>query len=1015
MPEGGYMAVKRVLRPAIIIPAMIISAMLVIFGGWYVLPVRTLDIVVLDKTVPATSDKTDSIIAYRKHYGLFWMLEHLRYRNPENKDRYDYRADYYGSVRDDQGTFKNKSIARLSRTPDLLYISDTYGRQDGDSGLKHEDIAAASTAHLNGATLIVESDIFSNKIDESVLKESESLLGIKRTSWTGRYIADMSDLSDIPGWVQSLHESQYGEQWDYSGAGILLVSDQGELIVLQQNSDFNQSMLTVSVSEAYRREFGRQKVNYYNWFVIVSAEYNSEVIAEFNLDLNKSGREKFSRISDSTTFPAVVRTRGGTSPAYFFAGDFNDYVAQKRFSRFIFAELFYRTFSYDRPGDITNFYWNFYYPLMSTILEETAKNRKAVTQPQTNTKASVRINGGRFEVIKDGEWIPFTIKGFNINAVMAGSQPFDYTRDITIYRRFLSEIGAMGGNCVRVYDLMPPEFYRALYEYNLKNPDNNIYFIQSIITPDNIVDGEALTELSQTGLKQNIEYVVDALHGRADVPDVGSRKGGIYIQDVSSFLLGFLIETDTDAKTVSALNRSNPGYVSNGQYLSSSKGAAEGLIAMLCDYTYNYQQTAYGYISPVGAEGNAALAPSLPWSPAGGDLLDLGSLKASEATQGSFFVSYALQPHDNALVSNVPAFSGYKDSGGSLPYGGYLETFLGSRINHPVLIDRLGISTNFNAFEKETSVNGLSETKQGEELIRMLRAVGRQKCLGGLISNYNDVWSVCSQEYAPYTLPLSDNPLWQNTLDMAQTDGVCAMEPLTASDIGMSIRDADRMREMQINHDAAYIYITLMLDGDIDYDKEQLIIGLDTYQRNNGEYLYDPGYFATSLSGMEYVIKFESKNSASLLVVPDYNRENGRYASRERYTGRFEHIFRMVYGSFSTSGTNFYQAGTTIHIRIPWNLLNFANPAKRLVFSDSRPAGQIADDAFGVQTTATDGILFSVLIADKKTGDSMYLFPLNKQSSGYKKYVWDTWDNVDYTFRQKDSVKLLSQFFNSID
>jgi hypothetical protein len=651
---------------------------------------------------------------------------------------------------------------------------------------------------------------------------------------------------------------------------------------------------------------------------------------------------------------------------------------------------------------------------MKTILSRAEDNRDSVVQPTVNKESYFKITNKKFEVSKNGEWKAFDIKGFNINAVLAGSKEYAYTRDISVYRQFISEISAMSGNCIRLYDLLPPEFYRALYEYNRQYPDSPVYFMQSITTPNNISDSDALAAAPAGELKKNIEYVIDAIHGDAVVPDVGARKGGTYIQDVSPYLAGYLLETDTGATTVSALKSAYPDYVYTGEYISSAGGAAEGLAAMLCDYTYAYQQKRYGYLSPVGAKGRVALVPVLPWSPTGGATFNPDTLKASEKAQGSFFVSYALQPDDDALVSDKAKYADYKDKSGSLPYGGYLKTFLKAQTHHPVLIDQFGISTNTNAFDQDTSLNGLSEAKQGEALVRMLGAIRDTGCLGGLISDYNDNWSKCSDALKAYTLPLSDNILWQNTLDPAQTMGVVAMEPAKPAEVDMSIQDTERMREMQISHDAAYVYISVMFDGEIDYDKEQLIIGLDTYQRNNGEYLYDPAYFATSLSGMEYVIKFESKNSAALYVVPTYNREKGKFSSKESYKGKYDHVCQLVYGSFVSAGNSFYQAGSTIHIRIPWNLLNFTDPSKLMVINDTRSSSEIAKDAFGLKTTSTDGIIFSLLIADKKTKDSLYVFPLSKQSSGYKTFSWATWTDWDYVFRQKDSGKTLSSFFYSL-
>lgn len=63
----------------------------------------------------------------------------------------------------------------------------------------------------------------------------------------------------------------------------------------------------------------------------------------------------------------------------------------------------------------------------------------------------------------------------------------------------------MGGNTVRATDLMPPEFYRAIYEHNKKNPDNPIYFFQSINPPVILPKGNISVHLRRTKFRKNLK------------------------------------------------------------------------------------------------------------------------------------------------------------------------------------------------------------------------------------------------------------------------------------------------------------------------------------------------------------------------------------------------------------------------------------------------------------------------------------------------------------------------------
>lgn len=1003
---------------AVIVLACLAFLLLLIFVGWYIFPTKKLDVVLLDKTVTSSqsSNQNSTTSEYRKHIGLFWMLSDLRYRNSLTGKTYDYTKDYYGTLLKANGTTEQKDLQQLNRTPDLVYLSDTYGsdtQQNISAGLSYSDIATAASAHVNGATLVGESDIVSSTTD-SVQQEIHSLFGFVHTDWVGRYVANLQDITDIPAWAVKLQNDQYGHMWNYKGAGLLLVSRKGEIIVLQQGVDFTQDPLTVQIAPAFRSKFGNLNVNYYNWFEIINSNYGTDVVAQYQFHLNKTGLSKFSKISSSTVFPAITRLNSSNAPAYYFAGDFNDCVGWNKYTNFLFSSTFFRIFSFDRKGDISNFYWNFYRPVMGVILNDSYHNKENVVQPQTNKRATAQIQKNQFEVLKGNKWTSLSLKGFNINASMPGDQPGVYTRDVSVYNRFLTEIASMGGNCIRTKDLLPPEFYRTLYEYDHAHPDKPIYFLQSIDVPDSVQSKDYAGKDAQNLLKQNVKTVVDAVHGKATVTKSDEQSASVYTNDVSPYLLGYIVNPGLSAAAVQTLNQANPGYHYDGVYVSSNNSCAESVEAMLCDTVYTYQQQQYGYITPVGALGNAALLQGFPWTPQAQEArFDAGSLKASDKTKGSFFVSYDLDPSAAYFLNNTATFASYADEQGTFAFGGFVHAVKATEAAYPLLINGMSLSTNVNAFEQETTVNGLSESDQGNGLVRMLKTAKKEGYIGALISDLDDQWSVASQQTVPYTIPQKDKPLWQDALDPLQNTGVIAVEPTSPSQVNLSLKDNGLMQELQLSADAKYLYATVVLNREIQYDTEQLFIGLDTYQRNNGEYRYDPSYFATSLSGMEYIVKFDSKSSAGLYVTPSYNRSKGTFASAESYTGAFNYIASLKYGSFDSSDGELYQTGSTIHVRIPWGLLNFTDPSQKIVLDDNRTPAQIVADPFGLKTVASDGMLVSLLVANKNSKDTEYIFPQNKQSDGYKLFNWSTWKTPTYQFREKDSCGILKDYFTS--
>ena len=74
------------------------------FVGWHFKPKKDLNVVVLDKTILSYSEDEDIIKEniYRKHQGLFWLLNRERYVKEDGSD-YDYTKDYYGPFVDENG------------------------------------------------------------------------------------------------------------------------------------------------------------------------------------------------------------------------------------------------------------------------------------------------------------------------------------------------------------------------------------------------------------------------------------------------------------------------------------------------------------------------------------------------------------------------------------------------------------------------------------------------------------------------------------------------------------------------------------------------------------------------------------------------------------------------------------------------------------------------------------------------------------------------------------------------
>jgi hypothetical protein len=65
------------------------------------------------------------------------------------------------------------------------------------------------------------------------------------------------------------------------------------------------------------------------------------------------------------------------------------------------------------------------------------------------------------------------------------------------------------------------------------------------------------------------------------------------------------------------------------------------------------------------------------------------------------------------------------------------------------------------------------------------------------------------------------------------------------------------------------------------------------------------------------------------------------------------------------------------------------------------------------KTVTTNGALVSVMIGERKEGDLIYGFPVDKHDPGYKVFEWSKWETVNYSIRQKESYGVLQQYFTA--
>lgn len=967
-----------------IIPVVFLVIFAIIFVVWHLVPKKILNVCVLDKTILTVNEENNinPESVYRKHQGLFWLLEQQRYVF-EDGSFYDYKTDYFGPMLNENNQIDTeRSLSTLNYTPDLMYVSDVYGAVDDSfgyynnsdalhSGITVDDMSAISYAYEIGSTVVAEMELFNSNLDNSVYSQLQSMCGVNPTGWVGRYIQELQDFTDVPDWAPPMYEKQEGVEWQFSGPGILLVSSE-KIIILEQKTDFeSKNLLTVHINSEYEKEFRAcSTVNFYNWFEIVEPYYDSESIATFEFDVNATGMEKLKGILKSPKFAAVTRkTAEGKGPVYYFAADFNDYVSHQNYNRFLFANYIYRLISYDRQGDISNFYWNFYNPLMTKILSDIETSEYVDNTHESGT--DIRINDNHFQIYSDDTWNDIILNAVSINATEPGET--GYSRNYAFYETLVEEMIKAGANCIYAKDILPPEFYRAVYSNNLHSDSSDIYIIQTLTEPE---------EATDTAWKNKIESLINALHGNGSVQLNSTSDNISYFIDVSDYTLALVIDHSD------AIN----DYTYSGKYASGDKSL--GFTAYLYDTVQNFSMDNYEKLIPVGFTSNVTDIISSD----AGSKSGVSSVITDETCLNNYsFDAVSFNDVEKYISSNQNSLKDVKDK-----YG-YVFDALSNNVNKKLMISGIGYSSACGMY----GTKAITEKSQGQKTVSVLESADKAGVLCAVAADLNDDWSAVSDEMYPFTAPIKNNYLWHNVADPAQTTGFIALDAAEPEEVGINLTDDDRVQMMSLSSNESYLYVTVQLLEEIDYTEEQLFIGIDTYQRNDGEYYYSDQYTPTSLSGMEFVLRFDSKQSAGLYVIPSYNRSKNSYVTKESYSGKYDLVSNLSYGGFSSGDYQFYQTGLTIYIRLPWSWLNVADPSNRIVINND---GSISGQC---KTVTTNGIIMSVLIVEKLTKDQLYLFPETKGDPSYKTFDWSSWENVSYTFREKDSFTQLKKYFTS--
>ena len=126
---------------------------------------------------------------------------------------------------------------------------------------------------------------------------------------------------------------------------------------------------------------------------------------------------------------------------------------------------------------------------------------------------------------------PFEIRGVDMGVGIPGYFSTEFAIDKETYLRWFGLIQEMGANTIRVYTILEPDFYEAVYEYNKENP-TPLYILHGVWVNDYVQNShvDAYDDSFREVLLQDCRTLVDVIHGRKKI-SLGyqaSSASGVY-------------------------------------------------------------------------------------------------------------------------------------------------------------------------------------------------------------------------------------------------------------------------------------------------------------------------------------------------------------------------------------------------------------------------------------------------------------------------------------------------------
>jgi hypothetical protein len=548
-----------------------------------------------------------------------------------------------------------------------------------------------------------------------------------------------------------------------------------------------------------------------------------------------------------------------------------------------------------------------------------------------------RAGSDGFEVLGEGgAYRPFWPMGVNYSHAIPGTSPGEFLASREQIASWIAAMADLGVNAVRIYTVQSPIFYEELRRHNLEHPEKPLFLLQGAWLkepaedPALEADPDYLCDDIKSWFKDEIEKVVDVVHGHRDIPE-GSpenpqnygRAFGEFTADVSPWLLGWLVGREVEPLTIMATH--DKYYAAHcggapctvdyaGENFSIVGGTPiEAFITENLDHLARYEEDHYGEQHAIGFSNWPMLDPMKHpvdpgWPDSTEDVvqLDLLAIEVHPRFERGLFFSYHVYPYDPEFILHQPDYQ-VNDDKGPNSYLGYLKDLRAHYAGRTLLIAEIGHpSSQGSAHYAKSGLThgGLNEVEQGEAVARSLRTIARAELDGAFLFELIDEWFKRAWIVDRVELPAERRRLWYNAMSPEQNFGLLAMRPGWPEDHHtldgkgddfipapqaaqegppLAPLDADEgmrtLRALTLDGDAGFLHMLLNvedihLDGGkkkIDWSRVDYLFAIDTFEAGRGDGCLDPACTLGVERRVEFLLRVDSEEEVTLLVDRPYD------------------------------------------------------------------------------------------------------------------------------------------------